>query len=227
MKVSLQTKILILVLSLVLFVIIILTASYSYDEAKEIEEERGQTALKISKTISLMPELIDVFQTDDPAQVIQPAMERIRKQIDAEFIVVGNKEGIRYSHARPERIGEEMVGGDNHRALEDGEYYISRADGSLGPSLRGKSPIFNADGEIIGIVSVGFLVEDIQERIFDDVINVIYRSLIVFVIAIIGSVMLSRNIRKETMGLDTLSNCQIIYRKGCHSAISQRRYFVI
>ncbi|WP_369816876.1 ATP-binding protein [Salinicoccus sp. YB14-2] len=202
MKVSLQTKILIMVLSLVLFVIIILTASYSYYEAKEIEEERGQTALKISKTISLMPELIDVFQTDDPAQVIQPAMERIRKQIDAEFIVVGNKEGIRYSHTRPERIGEEMVGGDNHRALEDGEYYISRADGSLGPSLRGKSPIFNADGEIIGIVSVGFLVEDIQERIFDDVINVIYRSLILFVIAIIGSVMLSRNIRKETMGLE-------------------------
>lgn len=202
MKVSLQTKILILVLSLVLFVIIILTASYSYSEAKEVEEERGQTALKISKTISLMPELIDVFETNDPAQVIQPAMERIRKQIDAEFIVVGNEEGIRYSHNRPEQIGEEMVGGDNDRALVDGEYYISRADGSLGPSLRGKSPIFNHDGEIIGIVSVGFLVEDIQERIFDDVINVIYRSLIVFLIAIAGSVMLSRNIRKDTLGLE-------------------------
>lgn len=149
-----------------------------------------------------MPELIDVFQTDDPAQVIQPAMERIRKQIDAEFIVVGNEEGIRYSHTRPEQIGEKMVGGDNHRALEEGEYYISRADGSLGPSLRGKSPIFNRDGEIIGIVSVGFLVEDIQERIFDDVVNVIYRSLIVFMIAIAGSIMLSRNIRKETLGLE-------------------------
>lgn len=202
MKVSLQTKILILVLSLVLFVIIILTATYSYYEAKEIEDERGQTALKISKTISLMPELPGYFQENDPVQVIQPAMERIRKQIDAEFIVVGNEEGIRYSHTRPEQIGEKMVGGDNHRALEEGEYYISRADGSLGPSLRGKSPIFNQDGEIIGIVSVGFLMEDIQERIFNDVINVTYRSLIVFVIAIIGSVMLARNIRKETMGLE-------------------------
>ena len=80
MKVSLQTKILILVLSLVLFVIVILTASFSYSEAKGIEEERGQTALKISKTISFMPELTEVFQTDDPAQVIQPAMERIRQQ---------------------------------------------------------------------------------------------------------------------------------------------------
>ncbi len=202
MKVSLQTKILILVLSLVLFVIVILTASFSYSEAKGIEEERGQTALKISKTISFMPELTEVFQTDDPAQVIQPAMERIRQQIGAEFIVIGDEDGIRYSHTRPERIGEEMVGGDNHRALEDGEYYISRADGSLGPSLRGKSPIFNEAGEIIGIVSVGFLVEDIQERIFQDVTNVVYQSVIVFLIAIVGSVMLSRNIRKETMGLE-------------------------
>lgn len=202
MKVSLQTKILFLVLSLVLFVIIVLTASFSYSEAKDIEEERGQTALKISKTISMMPELIDVFQTDDPAQVIQPAMERIRKEIGAEFIVVGNDEGIRYSHSKPERVGEKMVGGDNHRALEDGEYYISRADGSLGPSVRGKSPIFNADGEIIGIVSVGFLVADIKAQIFQDVVNVIYTSIIVFMIAIIGSVLLARNIRKETMGLE-------------------------
>lgn len=202
MKVSLQNKILILVLSLVFLVIIILTVSFSYSEAKEIEEEKGQTALRISKTISLMPELADAFQTDDPAQVIQPTMESIRKQIGAEFIVVGNEEGIRYSHTRPERIGEEMVGGDNHRALVDGEYYISKADGSLGSSLRGKSPIFNQDDQIIGIVSVGFLVEDIQERIFHDVINVAYISIIVFIIAIAGSVMLSRNIRKETMGLE-------------------------
>jgi len=202
LKVSLQTKILILVLSLVLFVIIVLTASYSYSEAKEIEEERGQTALKISRTISLMPQLTDMFQTNDPAQVIQPAMERIREQIDAEFIVVGDQEGIRYSHTNPEQIGEEMVGGDNDRALVEGESYISRADGSLGPSLRGKSPIFNQDGEIIGIVSVGFLVEDIQERILNDVIDVTYRSLIVFVIAIIGSVLLARNIRRDTMGLE-------------------------
>ncbi|PJH69410.1 sensor histidine kinase, partial [Salmonella enterica subsp. enterica serovar Typhimurium] len=99
---------------------------------------------------------------------------------------------VRYSHPIPERIGQKMVGGDNDRALVEGEYYISRAEGSLGPSLRGKSPVFNQDGHIIGIVSVGFLVEDIQERIFRNVIDVAFKSIIVFLIAIVGSVLLSR-----------------------------------
>jgi len=202
LKVSLQTKILILVLSLVFLIIILLTGSFSYSEAKDIEKQKGQTALQISQTISFMPELINAFQTNDPARVIQPTMERIRQQIGAEFIVVGNNEGVRYSHPIPERIGQKMVGGDNDRALVEGEYYISRAEGSLGPSLRGKSPVFNQDGHIIGIVSVGFLVEDIQERIFRNVIDVAFKSIIVFLIAIVGSVLLSRNIRRDTMGLE-------------------------
>lgn len=202
LKFSLQTKILVLVLSLVFLIIITLTATFSYFEAKEIEEQKGETALKISKTISFMPEIINAIEKNDPAEVIQPIAERIREQIDAEFIVVGNEDGIRYSHPEPERIGEEMVGGDNYRALTEGEYYISRADGSLGPSLRGKSPIVDENNEIIGIVSVGFLIKDIKEQMLQDVISVTWKSIIVFVIAIVGSIMLARNIRKDTMGLE-------------------------
>lgn len=113
MKLSLQTKILFLVLSLAFLIIILLTASFTYLEAKEIEKQKAQLALKISKTISFMPEVGSAIQTNDPAKIIQPIAERIRREIGAEFIVVGSKEGIRYSHPVPERIGEKMVGEDN------------------------------------------------------------------------------------------------------------------
>ncbi len=149
-----------------------------------------------------MPEVIKAFQTKDPAAIIQPTVERIRKEVGAEFIVVGNKEGIRYSHPVPERIGKKMVGKDNYRALVEGKYYTSRAVGSLGPSLRGKSPVFNKKNEIIGIVSVGFLSENIKEQIFHNVIRAGFISMAVLIIAVAGSIMLSRNIRKDTMGLE-------------------------
>ena len=45
-----------------------------------------------------------------------------------------------------------MVGGDNERALINGESYISEATGTLGPALRGKTPIKNDQGEIVGII---------------------------------------------------------------------------
>lgn len=136
-KVSLETKILGLVLSLSLFLIILLTTSFSYMEGRQIAKDKGQLALELSKTISFMPTVTDAFETDDPARTIQPIAEKIRRETGAEFIVVGNKEGIRYSHPLASEIGKRMEGGDNARAIQEGEYYVSEAAGSLGLSIRG------------------------------------------------------------------------------------------
>ncbi len=40
-----------------------------------------------------------------------------------------------------------------------GESYVSEAVGSLGKAMRGKTPVFDAEGNIIGIVSVGFMLD--------------------------------------------------------------------
>ncbi|MGV2788603.1 sensor histidine kinase, partial [Clostridium perfringens] len=93
--------------------------------------------------------------------IIQPVVEEIRLETDAEYIVIGNREGIRYAHPLADRIGKEMVGGDNGPVLK-GMSIISKAIGSMGPSLRGKTPIYNDKNEIIGIVSVGILMKDIE-----------------------------------------------------------------
>ncbi|MBM7646170.1 CitB family two-component system sensor histidine kinase CitS [Scopulibacillus daqui] len=191
-----------LVLSLVFLIIILLTASFTYIEGKQIKEQKGHLALELSKTISSMPEIINAFHTDDPAKIIQPLVEKIRKETGAEFIVVGNKQGIRYSHPDPNRIGHKMVGGDNKRALVSGKSYVSKAKGSLGISLRGKSPVLNDKHQVIGIVSVGFLFQDIKEQMIKNIIKVALISLIVLIVAVFVSILLARNIRKETMGLE-------------------------
>lgn len=201
-KISLQTKIFGLVLSLGLLLILILTVFFSYMESKQIEESTGRLALEISKTVSFTPNIIDAFESSDPSKIIQPIAEKIRKETGAEFVVIGNKDGIRYSHPLQSMIGKKMKGGDNERAIEKGEYYVSKAKGSLGHSLRGKSPIFNSHGEIIGIVSVGFMQEDVQQQIMNKVNKVLFVSFIALLISLIGSVLLGKNIRKDTMGLE-------------------------
>lgn len=179
-----------------------MTGFYSYMESKQIEENKGRLALEISKTVSFIPTIIDAFQKSDPSKTIQPIAEKIRKETGAEFVVIGNKDGTRYSHPINTKIGQKMTGGDNQRALIQGEYYISKAEGSLGPSIRGKSPIFNQHGEIIGIVSVGFLLEDVQQQILKNISRVLIVSFLALLISLIGSILLGRNIRKDTMGLE-------------------------
>ncbi|WP_318503841.1 sensor histidine kinase [Bacillus sp. T3] len=171
-------------------------------ESQQIEENKGKLALEISRTVSYIPTIIDAFQTSDPSRTIQPIAEKIRKETGAEFVVIGNKDEIRFAHPLKEKIGQKMTGGDNERALLGGEYYISKAEGTLGPSIRGKSPIFNDQGEIIGVVSVGFLLEDVRHQIIDNLSRVLVVSFFALFISLISSILLGRNIRKDTMGLE-------------------------
>lgn len=213
-RVSLVTKILGLVLSLSLFLIMLLTSSFTYMEGMQIAEDKGQLALELSKAISFIPTIEESFELENPSEVIQPIVEKIRMETGAEFIVVGNEAGIRYSHPEVSEIGKPMEGGDNERALEKGEYYTSEAAGSLGLSIRGKSPIMDEEGNIIGIVSVGFLVKDVQNQIFKAMSNEIIISLVAIMISVLGSYMLARSIRKDILGLEPFEIANLYKEKN-------------
>ncbi|MDQ7861692.1 hypothetical protein RCO48_13970 [Peribacillus frigoritolerans] len=60
-----------------------------------LKQETGEKALSVAKTISLLPEIKQAFRTDHPSVIIQPIAERIRRQIDAEFIVIGDENETR------------------------------------------------------------------------------------------------------------------------------------
>ncbi|GEL78007.1 ATP-binding protein [Tenuibacillus multivorans] len=201
-KFSLRTKILSLFISILLFVTLMITGIYSYVEWNQTKDSIGQRALDVATSISLMPEVIDAFELEEPSEVIQPIAESIRERVGAEFIVVGNQDSIRYSHPQEFKIGRTMVGGDNDQALVHGQYYKSEAVGSLGPSLRGKAPIINDQGEIIGIVSVGFMLDDIRGMVYDRLIVIFITALVVLGLGIVGGVFLTRSIRRDILGLE-------------------------
>ncbi|WLI74133.1 ATP-binding protein [Halomonas alkalicola] len=134
-------------------------AYLNHRKAEIISDQMGQRALAVAQSVAAIPELVAAFDEPDPSVTIQPIAERIRRDTGARYVVVGNAEGIRYSHPLPDRIGLPMVGGDNDRALIGGESYVSEAEGSLGEAMRGKTPVFDAEGNIIGIISVGFMLD--------------------------------------------------------------------
>ena len=92
----------------------------NHRKAEIISTQMGERALAVAKTVASMPALIDAFDDDNPASVIQPLAERVRRETGARYVVVGNNQSVRYSHPVPERIGLTMVGGDNARALRAG-----------------------------------------------------------------------------------------------------------
>ena len=65
-------------------------------------------------------------------QTLEPIAERIRKLTGASFIVVANRQGVRYSHPNPALIGTRLTDG----AIPlSGRTWVGVQNGSLGRSM--------------------------------------------------------------------------------------------
>ncbi|MDH3543927.1 MAG: hypothetical protein OEM65_02280, partial [Desulfuromonadales bacterium] len=151
-----------LVFLLVFSLTLIAGGLYTAMISEVLEDQIGKRALQVSRTVAQLPMVKHQIVKPRPEGKLQALAEKIREEVGAEFIVIGNRDGIRFSHPKPDRLGKKMVGGDNAPALERGESYVSRAVGTLGPSIRGKVPIFDESGGIVGVVSVGYLQENVR-----------------------------------------------------------------
>nr|WP_242481103.1 sensor histidine kinase [Rubrivivax gelatinosus] len=163
-------------------------------------ENLGQHAVVQAQQIAAIPELIEAVRRRD-----LPVIERIAKTMlqrtDASFIVIGDANGLRLYHPTLDP-GTPMVGDDNAPVLRDGQSEVTVRAGSLGYGLRGKAPIKDADGVVVGVVSVGYL----QDLIFSR--DVAQRGpVIVFLTIALGATFLTawffaRSIKRQMLGME-------------------------
>ncbi|MEH6577695.1 MAG: sensor histidine kinase [Amphritea sp.] len=148
---------------------------------QSLDEQIGQRALHVAKTIAAIPQVIDAVEQRDTSY-LQLLGLSLAEKTQALFVVIGDAQGIRLAHPNPENVGRPMSdddGDDNAEALVRGKGYISKALGHLGWSMRGKVPIFAAnDQSVIGVVSVGYQLDRV-----DQIINR-YRLTLLAVIAL-------------------------------------------
>jgi two-component system CitB family sensor kinase len=192
-------------LMLGIFIVIILIGgifemTFTHIMESNLKHEKGTKALSVAQSISNMPEIQKAFSSKNPSAIIQPIAEKIRKQVGAEFIVIGNRKEIRYSHPDPRRLGQKMVGGDNEQVFK-GKSVISDSIGTLGPSLRGKAPIFS-DGNVIGVVSVGYLQTDIEKEVLKIRRKIIIATMIILLGGLLAALLISLNIKRAIFGLE-------------------------
>jgi len=169
--------------------------------ADSLEEQMGQRALQLASLIAQAPSIRNAVNTGD-SKTVQQIVADLRLATDASFISIGDKAGIRLVHPIPERIGKPMVGGDNYRALELGESYISKAVGSLGESIRGKTPVFDNNGIVTGVVSVGYLTTTIDQTVANYQRTVILVTIALLLFSILLAYWIGRRFRAAIFDLE-------------------------
>ncbi len=197
-----QLRLIILVTVLLIFMLGLIGMAFSNTIAQILESQIGNRALSLAQAVSRIPQVRSELVIKDPDGRIQEIAEEIRQLTGAEFVVVGDREGRRYSHPNPDRLGKLMVGGDNAPALESGRSYVSRAVGTLGPSLRGKTPVLDDNGKVVGIVSVGYLIEDVNSAIRGRQSQVVWYIGVLFIAGIIGAAFIANDVKSAIFGLE-------------------------
>ena len=180
-------------------ILIIFLISTYFIMGKIVEREIGERALSVAKVTSKHPNIIEGLKQPGTSEEIQQLALDIQKSVEAEYVVIGDENEIRYAHPVKNRIGERMVGDDNYKALIEGESYVSIAEGTLGEALRGKAPVKDENGEIIGVVSVGFLYKDIISANTSYSRYLLFLFVITVVLSIIISKYLSNKIKKQLL----------------------------
>lgn len=170
--------------------------------AKILQNQIGRHALVVAETLARNPVVVDGVLHGDPHGRVQKLAEEVRSAADGEFVVVCDSTGIRLSHPDAWKIGRHFVGGDEGPALNEGRSYVSSATGTLGPSLRGFAPIRAPGGRVVGFVSVGYLLEDIDGIIRQHRLE---PRVFVFMMALVGllcAVVIAGRFKQAILGLE-------------------------
>mgnify|MGYP000023437871 FL=1 len=173
--------------------------------SQSLDDEIGLKALHVAKTIAAMPE-IETAVANSNSTYLQPLSMTLAKQTNARFVVIGNSKGLRLSHPNIDKLGASMMDDDNDNispTLKHGQAIISKAKGSLGWSMRARAPVFGANGkDITGLVSVGYLLDNIDAVINNYRATLLWVILAGFIFSLITALWFANHFKKAIFGLE-------------------------
>ncbi|NRG45518.1 sensor histidine kinase [Bacillus sp. CRN 9] len=197
---GLFVQMVLLMLAVLLSCILLITVFFSSIIDQIIEKTTGKQALTVAELVAENAAIIDAFSTEDPAQSIQPIAEELRVQTGADYIVIANKDGIRYSHPHAGQIGR-VTETSNVGPLA-GKPTVFIGNGVLGEAVKAKTPIYDGTGTIIGVSSVGFLTNEVESEIFLYQLRVAGFGGLALLIGIPGAFFIARRVKKLIFNLE-------------------------
>ncbi|GAA0336969.1 sensor histidine kinase [Streptomyces olivoreticuli] len=168
----------------------------------QLDDQAERRALAIAQATAAQPAMADALLTERPTPQgpVQAAAERIRLATGASYVVIVDARGTRYSHPSPARIGEQ-VSSDPGTALS-GQEWKGIAQGTLGRSARGKVPLRDAEGAVVGAVSVGIAYDNVHALLVHAVPGILLYAGAALGAGALAALAVSRRLRKRTRGIE-------------------------
>ncbi|MDF5753398.1 sensor histidine kinase [Spongiactinospora sp. TRM90649] len=167
----------------------------------QLDRQYEQRALAIAESVAGLPEVRAAFAAPRPETILQPIAEGVRRETGADYVVIANSRQIRYAHPNPALIGKRLST-DGSQVLTTGEGWTGIETGTLGRSVRGKAPIFDSGGRVIGLASVGVLEAEVADQLAAALPPLLWTVLAVLAAGSGAAALITQRVRRQTFGLE-------------------------
>ncbi len=221
-KISLRTMTFSLVLITVFFSLLgstMLMRNYVIDrESRLVRQKISETA----RIVADDPRVIKAVSEEDYSGVVQEYATFMMNQTNVDFIVVMNRDLIRFSHPIETIIKLPFSNLDDARQALSGEEHYSRQQGVLGDGTRFFTPIYDDESNLIGVVCVGYTQQTVNQQLGKVQQRLFLGLGIGLFIGLIGSFILARQIKKELLGLEPVEiAAQVQEREIVNDAVNE------
>lgn len=189
------------VLQAVIVIVVILAGSGLawYSARAQNQESARDEVRSVAKTLAGMPALRSALDTADPSGRLQPLASRTTSQTGVDFVTIMNKEGIRYTHPDPSRIGERFWG--HIEPAVRGKTFTETYTGTLGPSVRAVVPVLSPAGRVRALVSVGIKVQVLTRQLQGQLRALLLVAGLALLLGGLTTYLVSVRMRRYTHGL--------------------------
>lgn len=191
-------QILLLQVGVVVVLVVTAVALAALDARRDLRDAARDQATAVARSVADSPFVREQVRSADPTAALQPFAEEVRVDTDTDFVVVMDRDRIRWTHPDPAQIGGRFVGGIGD-ALE-GRVFTEVYAGTLGPSVRAVVPVV-ADDRVVALVAVGITVDRIDERLLDDLPGILVAAVATLLAGLLGAWLIARRLRRQTHGL--------------------------
>ncbi|MBT2428374.1 sensor histidine kinase [Streptomyces sp. ISL-112] len=197
------SQVLLMQLAIITGVTVLVTGLFLAPLSAQLDEEAMRRALAIAQSTAAQPGIAEDLRTTEPSALgpVQSAAERIRRSTGAEYVVVMDRRGVRWSHPEADRIGE-VVSTDPGDALR-GREVMEIDSGTLGRSARGKVPLRDTAGssEVVGAVSVGIEYDSVRARLLGAIPGLLAYAGTALAVGALAAYLISRRLQRQTHDL--------------------------
>ncbi|MFF9033136.1 ATP-binding protein [Streptomyces iakyrus] len=192
-------------------------ALFSYvSDRSQAEEAATRQARAVARSVADSPSVLAATRTADPSAELQPYALKVMRDTEVDFITIMDPRGIRWTHPDPRQIGQTFQG-HTELALR-GRTFTETYTGTLGPSVRAVTPI--QDGpRVVGLVSAGIRVEEITQRVQDQLTALLGVAAGALVLGAVGTYVINARLRRHTHGMNAaeLSRMHDYHQAALHA----------